>query len=124
MKQHLRSLVRTIWTATAVAGVALAVRADLRSAPQTPPAPAQDAGAAAGRGGGRGVLAAPQADFSPRPPVKALTPEEEAKKFWLPAGFRMEPVLADPTIEEPGQIAFDGNGRMYVVGVAQLHAGR
>jgi hypothetical protein len=27
----------------------------------------------------------------------------------------MEPVLADPVIEEPGQVAFDGNGRMFVV---------
>jgi mono/diheme cytochrome c family protein/glucose/arabinose dehydrogenase len=27
----------------------------------------------------------------------------------------MEPVLADPDIEEPAQIAFDGNGRMFVL---------
>ena len=27
----------------------------------------------------------------------------------------MEPVLSDPLIEDPAQIAFDGNGRMFVV---------
>src|SRR6476620_8970023 len=82
--------------------------------PQTaPPPPAR----------GRGVQGAPalddpanaNADFSPRPPVVALTPEEEATRFWLPAGYRMEPVLSDPLIQEPAQIVWDGNGRMFVV---------
>ena len=83
---------------------------------QTPAAP-PPAGQAPPRGGGqgqrgaqtipppaargRGVQGAPalddpanaNADFSSRPPVVALTPEEEAKRFWLPAGYRMEPVL-------------------------------
>ena len=36
-------------------------------------------------------------------------------RLWLPAGYRMEPVLSDPLIEDPAQIAFDGNGRMFVV---------
>jgi glucose/arabinose dehydrogenase len=54
-------------------------------------------------------------DFSKKAPVQALTPAEQAKRFWLPPGFRIEPVLADPDIEEPGQIAFDGNGRMFVL---------
>jgi mono/diheme cytochrome c family protein len=95
-------------------------------APATAPAqPAQGAqlpGQPPGRGG-RGGLGGPQendpanatADYGPKPPVKVLTPEEQAKKFWLPAGFRMEPVLADPDIEESAQIAFDGNGRMFVL---------
>jgi mono/diheme cytochrome c family protein len=73
--------------------------------------------------GGRGPGAAPEAnnpananaDLSPKPPVVALTPAEQAAQFWLPPGYRMEPVLAEPTVEDPGQIAFDGNGRMYVV---------
>ena len=83
----------------------------------------------AGRGaiqtptGGRGPGAAPDAndpananaDLSPKPPVVPLTPAEQAMRFWLPAGYRMEPVLADPIIEDPAQIAFDGNGRMFVV---------
>jgi glucose/arabinose dehydrogenase len=54
------------------------------------------------------------ADFSLRPPVKPLPPEEEAKHFLLPPGYRMELALADPEIQEPVAIAFDGNGRMYV----------
>jgi hypothetical protein len=55
------------------------------------------------------------ADWSPKPPVVARTPEDQIKQFWLPAGYRMEPVLADPLIEDPAQIVFDGNGRMFVV---------
>ncbi len=74
-------------------------------------------------GGGRGPGAAPGADdpanagadLSPKPPVLAASPEEEARRFWLPPGYRLEPVLADPTIEDPAEIRFDGNGRMYVV---------
>jgi len=83
----------------------------------------------AGRGtiqsptGGRGPGAAPEAnnpananaDLSPKPPVRALTPAEEAAQFWLPPGYRLEPVLAEPIVEDPAQIAFDGNGRMFVV---------
>ena len=48
----------------------------------------------------------------PTPPVH--TPEEEAKTFLLPDGYRMELVLSDPDIKEPVQAVFDGNGRMYV----------
>jgi mono/diheme cytochrome c family protein len=55
------------------------------------------------------------ADLSPRPPVRALTPAEQQKHFILPAGYRIEPVLTEPAIEQPGAIAFDGNGRMYVL---------
>ena len=74
-------------------------------------------------GGGKGPKAAPDAadpanagaDLSPRDPVRPLTPEEQAKQFWLPDGYRMEPVLADPLIDSPGQVTFDGNGRMFVL---------
>jgi mono/diheme cytochrome c family protein len=74
-------------------------------------------------GGGRGPGAAPDAndpananaDLSPKPPVLPLTPAEEAARLWLPAGYRMEPVLSEPVIEDPAQIAFDGNGRLFVV---------
>ena len=54
------------------------------------------------------------ADFSPKPPVKPLTPEEQAARFILPPGYRLELVLADPEIVNPTAIAFDGNGRLYV----------
>ncbi len=88
---------------------------------QAPPAgaPPQGRGAAPapgarGAGGGRGP-AMWEPDFSKKPPVVALSPAEQQKRFWLPPGFKIEPVLTDPDIEEPGQIAFDGNGRMFVV---------
>src|SRR5690606_4499842 len=55
------------------------------------------------------------ADFSPRPPVQPLTPEAQVDTFWLLAGYRIEPVLSDPLIQDPAQIVFDGNGRMYVL---------
>ena len=54
-------------------------------------------------------------DFSKRDPVQPLSPEEELKKFVLPPGYRLEPVLSDPVIESPTAIAFDGNGRMFVL---------
>ncbi len=74
-------------------------------------------------GGGKGPGAAPEAndpanakaDLSPRPPVRPLTADEQARQFWLPAGYRLEPVLSDPLIDSPGQITFDGNGRMFLV---------
>src|SRR5215212_8812972 len=55
------------------------------------------------------------ADLSPKPPVVPLAPDEEATRFWLPPGYRLEPVLSDPVIEEPAQVVFDGNGRMFVL---------
>src|SRR5262245_41711201 len=74
-------------------------------------------------GGGRGPGAAPEADnpananadWSPKPPVLPATPAEQAKRFWLPAGYHLEPILADPVIEDPAEVTFDGNGRMFVV---------
>ena len=50
-----------------------------------------------------------------RAPVLPLTPDEQAKHFILPPAIELELVLADPEIEEPTAIAFDGNGRMFVL---------
>src|SRR4051794_27462024 len=74
-------------------------------------------------GGGRGPGAAPDAsdpananaDLSPKSPVLPVSPAEQVKRFWLAPGYRLTPVLSDPVIEDPAQIAFDGNGRMFVV---------
>jgi len=74
-------------------------------------------------GGGRGAGAAPgatdpanaAADLSPKPPVQPVSPAEEAKRLWLQPGYRIEPLMSEPLIEDPAQIAFDGNGRMFVV---------
>ncbi len=60
------------------------------------------------------VLADDVTDFPPKPPVKALSPADEAKTFQLPAGYRLELMLSEPEIAEPVSMAFDGNGRLYV----------
>lgn len=54
-------------------------------------------------------------DLEPKPPVLPRYPEEQAKAFLLPPGYAITPVLTEPQIEQPGAIAFDGNGRMYVL---------
>lgn len=85
-----------------------------QAAPQTP---APGAPGAAGPPPGMGGRSAPmwEADFSKKGTVPVLSPADEAKKIWLPPGFKLECVLSDPDIQEPAQIAFDGNGRMYVL---------
>ncbi len=80
----------------------------------------QDAGRGGrgGRGqGGPGATdpANADADFSKQPPVLPLPPAEQQKHFVLQPGYRIAPVLSDPDIKEPGAIAFDGNGRMFVL---------
>ena len=54
-------------------------------------------------------------DLEPKPPVLPLSVAEEQKQFLLPPGYHIEPVLTEPAIQQPGAIAFDGNGRMYVL---------
>ena len=92
-------------------------------APATAAPPRQGILVAPGGRDGRGVYEAPaaddpanaDADLSAKPPVVPLSPAEQARQFWLPHGYRMEPILSDPVIQEPAQIAFDGNGRMFVL---------
>lgn len=48
-------------------------------------------------------------------PIQAKTPEEELKTIQLPDGYSLEVVLSDPIIKEPTAIAFDGDGKMYIV---------
>jgi mono/diheme cytochrome c family protein/glucose/arabinose dehydrogenase len=54
------------------------------------------------------------ADFAPKPPIQALTPEEQAKTFVMPPGYRMELVTAEPDVITPAVVEWDGDGRMYV----------
>lgn len=54
-------------------------------------------------------------DLDIKQPVIPLYPKEEAKLFLLPPGYKIESVLTEPAIQQPGAIAFDGNGRMYVL---------
>jgi mono/diheme cytochrome c family protein len=84
-------------------------------AAQSPPA----AGAVApeqpaGRGGGGQAQDLTGADFSPKPPITARSAREQANTFLLPAGYRLELVAADPDLNNPAVIEWDGNGRMYV----------
>jgi mono/diheme cytochrome c family protein len=55
-----------------------------------------------------------RADYAPKDPVLPRTPEEQEKLFVLPPGYRMELVLAEPDVDTPAVIEFDGNGRMYI----------
>ena len=57
----------------------------------------------------------PGADFLKRPPVLRQAPEAAQQNVLLPPGYKIEPVLADPLIEDPVGVSFDGNGRMYVL---------
>src|SRR5688572_11332582 len=81
-----------------------------------PDQPPVGPGTPAGRGGGRGGRNPnASADFSPKPPVRAQSPADQARSFALPAGYQMELVVAEPETVTPAVIEFDGNGRMYVV---------
>ena len=90
----------------------------LAQAPPPPTQPGQPAQVPGGRGaGGGGTLSSTTnagADFSPKPPIVARTPDEQAKAFILPPGYRMELVVSEPEVISPAVIRFDGNGRMYV----------
>ncbi len=44
-----------------------------------------------------------------------LSPAEELKTIQLPDGYSLQLVLSEPDIKEPMAMAFDGNGRLYVV---------
>ena len=61
------------------------------------------------------ALAADKPDeFPPMPPVQAKSPQDEAKTFQLPPGYRLELVMSEPVIKEPVMAVFDGDGRMFV----------
>src|SRR5438045_3129865 len=91
-------VVLILLVAFVAAAVSLLAQGGAAGAPQAPaagaaPGAGQGAGAAADPAAGRGRIAgAATPDFSPKPPVLPLTPAEEAKRFWLQPGFKMEPV--------------------------------
>ncbi|GEO02612.1 hypothetical protein AAE02nite_02760 [Adhaeribacter aerolatus] len=49
------------------------------------------------------------------PPSIPLSPEESMRKIQLPPGYRVELVAAEPMVQEPVGMAWDANGRLYVV---------
>lgn len=54
----------------------------------------------------------PPLDSDPAAP--SLSPEESMETIYLPKGFKLELVASEPMIEEPIDIAWDGDGKMYV----------
>ncbi len=50
----------------------------------------------------------------PVAPTDPLTPEEQRTKFKLPPGFEIQLVAAEPDIQKPMNLAFDGRGRLWV----------
>ncbi|MEO9891401.1 discoidin domain-containing protein [Aurantibacter sp.] len=54
-------------------------------------------------------------DLEPKAPILPLKAEEEVEKFILPEGYHIEPILTEPEIEQPAAIAFDGDGKMFVL---------
>src|SRR6187402_676064 len=49
------------------------------------------------------------------PDPTPLSPEETIREFQLPPGYHAEVVASEPMVQEPVAIAWDGNGRLYVV---------
>ncbi len=56
----------------------------------------------------------PKPDDAPKP----MSPEESARAFQLPDGFRMEVVASEPLIASPSAVCWDERGRMFV---SELH---
>lgn len=56
----------------------------------------------------------PPAQDAPQP----LSPEESARCFHLPDGFRIELIASEPLIREPAGVCWDEHGRMFV---CELH---
>ena len=57
-------------------------------------------------------VSGPTDDSTKAPP---LSPERSVATMKVQPGYTVVPVLSEPHIEEPAVIAWDGNGRMYVV---------
>jgi putative membrane-bound dehydrogenase-like protein len=53
--------------------------------------------------------------FQPAVPQSPLTPQQEQKEFRLAPGLRIELVACEPQIESPVAMAFDEDGKLWVV---------
>ncbi|KAA6438320.1 c-type cytochrome [Dyadobacter flavalbus] len=54
-------------------------------------------------------------EFKPDPASTFLSPKESMQTMHLPPGYRLQLVASEPMIKEPVAIAWDGNGRMFVM---------
>jgi mono/diheme cytochrome c family protein len=101
-----------------VSAAGLSLFAQAPANPQPPvagPPPLVARGGGPPQGPGRGGAGNLGADWSEVEPVQPKRPEEQAKTFLLPTGYRMEIVASDPDIIMPSAMEWDGNGRMFVV---------
>ena len=62
----------------------------------------------------------PKPDDAPR----ALSPEESARRFKVPAGFRVELIASEPLLHEPSGVCWDERGQLFVSRAARLQPGR
>src|SRR5688572_476861 len=72
--------------------------------------------------GGTALAAQPGRDSPPdlptqpaTKPVKFFSAEAAIKTMRLPKGLRMEVVASEPMVQHPVAMAFDGDGRIWVV---------
>ena len=114
------ALFRLFVTAATFAAAAFSIHAQT-----PPPAPAAPAAGApgqapppAGRGGGRGTI-----DLGPQGPVLPVSPTEQVKRFWLPSGYTIDPVLSEPrlmqyeVVEDKGvKILIDPKAVLFLLG--------
>ena len=118
-RSYLVSTAAFVWLAVNFEGVAQQPQPPVPQSPtgqvQTPPAQPAPQGRRGGGGGRKDDPVNADVDWTKQPPLLAKTPEEQLKTFILQPGYRLELVLADPIVQEPTAIAFDGNGRMFVV---------
>src|SRR5215510_14885682 len=49
------------------------------------------------------------------PPAPPLSPDEALKTFRVAPGYRLEPVAAEPMVQNPISFEFDPDGRIWVV---------
>jgi mono/diheme cytochrome c family protein/glucose/arabinose dehydrogenase len=69
-----------------------------------------------GRGDpGTGVEAWPPVVGQPGEGSPVLAPEEALASFYVPPGYRVELVAAEPLVEDPVALDFDADGRIWVV---------
>lgn len=109
---------RFITGAMVLATVAIAALAvsSLGQAEKAPAAPT-GAGSGAAKPTTRPEIKLPKEMDVPEvavPPSPALSPQDALKSFKLAPGIRIELVAAEPLVEDPVAIHFDGNGRLWV----------
>jgi mono/diheme cytochrome c family protein/glucose/arabinose dehydrogenase len=80
----------------------------------TKPAATKPATTRAATDADRARAAAMEPLYPPPSPVPLLSPEQEAATFKLPKGLKVEVVAAEPMVEHPVAMSFDGDGRIWV----------